>query len=94
MASSTPEQAEASMQEWMAWNARAGSAVVDLGSPLTHATTVPSGTSPRGGLHVGGYSVMQADSVDSLRATLADHPHLLAPDGAIEVHEMLSIPGM
>jgi hypothetical protein len=94
MANADPDQAKASMDAWMAWNADAGSAVVDLGSPLTHATTVPSGTSPRGGLHVGGYSLMEADSVDSLRATLADHPHLQAPDAAIEVHEVLTIPGM
>jgi hypothetical protein len=94
MASATPEQTKTSMDAWMAWNAKAGSAVADLGAPLMHATTVPSGSSPRGGLHVGGYSLMQADSVESLRATLADHPHLLAPAGAIEVHEILSMPGM
>jgi hypothetical protein len=58
-----------------------------------HATTVPAGGSPRGGLHVGGYSFMQADSVDALRDILADHPHLQAPDAAIEVHEILEMPG-
>jgi hypothetical protein len=94
MASSSPEQAKVSMDAWMAWTAKAGSAVVDLGAPVMHATTVPSGSAPRGGLHVGGYSVMQADWVESLRARLADHPHLQAPAGAIEVHEILAMPGM
>ena len=34
MASSTPEAAEAGMEAWMAWGERAGSAVVDMGSPV------------------------------------------------------------
>jgi hypothetical protein len=37
---------------------------------------------------------MEADSADALRGKLAGHPHFMAPDAAIEVHEMLTMPGM
>ena len=34
MAQSTPEQAQAGMDAWMAWAAQAGDVIVDLGMPL------------------------------------------------------------
>jgi len=33
MSKATPEQAKAGMDAWMAWAKRAGSAIVDMGSP-------------------------------------------------------------
>jgi hypothetical protein len=93
MGSATPEQAQAGMDAWMAWARAAGDAVVDLGSPLQHAVSIPSGASARAGLHVGGYSVMQAESADVLRGTLGSHPHLMIPGNVIEVHEVLAMPG-
>ena len=88
MAGATPEQQQASMAEWMAWAGRAGSAIVDLGSPVapTAGTTV-SGDS------VGGFSILEADSPDALQAVLEGHPHS-AQGGTIEVYEFLPIPGM
>jgi hypothetical protein len=93
MGSATPEQAKAGMEAWMSWANAARDSVVDLGSPLQHAVSIPSGASARAGLHVGGYSVMQAESADLLRGTLADHPHLMIPGNVIEVHEILGMPG-
>jgi hypothetical protein len=94
MASATPEQGQEGMEEWTRWADRAGAAVVDIGQPLSHAFTVPDGSAPRQGLHVGGYSIMQAESADELTGVLADHPHLKAPGGAIEVYAALDVPGM
>ena len=94
MASSTPEQGQASMEEWNRWGETAGSAVVDFGKPLTLAFSVPEASGPRQGLHVGGYSIMQAGSADELRRLLEDHPHRQAPGAVIEVHEALELPGM
>jgi hypothetical protein len=94
MATATPEQGQAAMNAWYAWQKAAGDAVVDMGSPLAHVATVPSGGDQRGGLYVGGYAIMQADSPDAIRRALEGHPHFAAPDAAIEVHEMLAMPGM
>ena len=88
MASSTPEQAQAGMEAWMAWAGQAGDAVVDLGSPTS--VVDPGGDS---GDPIGGYSIMQAESHDALAALLENHPHK-AMGGTIETLECLSMPGM
>jgi hypothetical protein len=89
----TPEQAQQGMQAWMNWAERAGSALVDMGSPLSSvATEGPVGET---GVGVGGYSVLEADSLESAKKLLNGHPHLSAPGGSfIEVLEYLPIPGM
>ena len=88
MAQSTPEQAQAGMDAWMAWAERAGDAVVDLGTPL--AVVDPGGDS---GDPIGGYSILQAESHDALGAVLEGHPHR-AMGGTIETLECLQMPGM
>ena len=84
MAQATPEQADAGMQEWMAWAGRAGDAVVDLGTPLTPVSEVQ-------GDSVGGYSILEAESDDAVNAVLDGHPHA-AQGGTIEVHRFLDMP--
>jgi hypothetical protein len=82
MAAATPEQAQAGMEAWQAWAQKAGSAVVDLGSPLA------------GDGDIAGFSVLQADSRSALDDVLADHPHRHAPGSKIDVYEFLAMPGM
>lgn len=83
MAQSTPEQAQAGMQAWMDWAAKAGGAVVDLGAPLAPAA---GNADPK----VGGYSILQAESVDALQRVLEGHPHL-SWGGTIDVHAFLDM---
>jgi hypothetical protein len=92
MTNMTPEQAQAGMEAWMQWAGKAGSALVDLGSPIAPVASVGSGEA--GGLPVCGFSVMEAASGDDVAKLLQDHPHLQTPgDAAIEVLEYLPIPG-
>lgn len=86
MAQSTPEQAKAGMELWMAWSKKAGSAIIDMGSPLG-----PVGSSNS---KVGGYSILQAESSQAIEALLKEHPHRKAPGASIEIHEFLKLPGM
>ena len=91
MAKTTPEQAQAGMDAWMQWASKAGKAIVDLGSPLSSVATVGKADP---GQHIGGFSVLQADSKEALTALLDGHPHFHAPgDNSIEVLEYLPIPG-
>lgn len=91
MASGQPEQAQAGMELWMQWAGKAGSAIVDMGSPLQSVTTVGTTGLPL----VGGFSVLEADNVDALKEILEDHPHFHTPgESGIEVLEFLPIPGM
>jgi hypothetical protein len=88
MAAATPEAMQASMNDWMAWGAKAGDALVDFGSPTQPASDGDPG--PAG--WVGGYSFLQADNLDTLNALLENHPHQSM--GTIEVLEVLPQPGM
>jgi hypothetical protein len=77
MASSTPEAAQAGM----AWGERAGSAVVDMGSP------VQSISGSAGGDQIGGYAIMRADSLEALQKVLEGHP---IPSGAAQLRSSSS----
>jgi hypothetical protein len=92
MEGSSPDDAQAGMDAWMSWAGRAGGAIVDMGSPVAQAASV--GADRAGGDPIGGYSILEAESVDALRGLLDGHPHLQLDGGAIEVHEMLALPGM
>ena len=91
MANASPEQAQAGMEAWTAWSKRAGDAIVDLGSPLGDAANLGAGASSE---HVGGFSILRADSMDAVKKVLEGHPHLHIAGGSIEVMEFLAMPGM
>jgi hypothetical protein len=94
MGSATPEQAQAGMEEWNKWGAKAGSALVDFGSPVSQAGTVGASASVGGDGFIGGYSILEAGSVDELRSILEGHPHLNLEGATIEILELLPAPGM
>jgi hypothetical protein len=94
MASSSPEQAQAGMEAWNTWGAKVGDALVDFGSPVSQAGVVGAEGSTGGAGYIGGFSVLEADSVDDLRALLDDHPHLMLEGATIEILEYLPTPGM
>jgi len=92
---STPEQAKAGMDAWMAWGSKAASSIVDMGAPLGKALKVTtSGASPVTN-DLGGYSILQAESKEALAQTLKGHPHfMMGPNATIEIVEVMPIPGM
>jgi hypothetical protein len=98
MGGDDPKAAQAGMELWMKWAGRVGGAITDMGSPLGSVVTVtPSGPTAAGAGSplIGGFSVLEADSVDTVKKLLDDHPHFHAPgDPSIEVLEFLPIPGM
>jgi hypothetical protein len=95
MASATPEQMQAGMEDWTRWSASAGEAIVDLGSPLGEASSVGGAASGSADAHITGFSILQADSRDAVTTLLEDHPHLKTPgDSSIAVLEVMSMPGM
>jgi hypothetical protein len=94
MAKASPEQAKAGFELWKRWMTKVGPALVDPGAPVGDAVTVAGGRAESTASNIGGYSIMQAESREALVALLADHPHDKMPTGAIEVHEILHLPGM
>jgi len=91
MAKTTPEQGKQGMELWKAWGKKAAASIVDMGAPLERVTSIAGPASPG---HIGGFSLLQATSVDALKKLLDGHPHLKMPGGSIEVFELLSLPGM
>ena len=60
----TPEAQEKAMQEWVAWFGTLGDSVVDMGNPFGAGTTVKNGGSSDGGAsQLGGYSIINAESL-------------------------------
>ena len=93
MANLSPEQAKAGMEAWMTWAGKAGSAIVDLGAPVQSVGSV--GKAGPSGWPIGGFSILEADSVDGVKKVLDDHPQLSMPgEASIEILEFLPVPGM
>ena len=90
MAQATPEQAKAGMDAWMRWAKESEKAIVDLGAPLDDPVVVGPGKPV--GDHIGGFSILQAESVESIKRILQGHAHLMMSGGWIEVHEFLPMP--
>ncbi len=94
MKKTTPEQQKAGMDAWMSWSKKASSSLVDMGAPLGKSVRVTkTGSSPSTN-DLGGYSVMQAESKESLADSLKNHPHFMMPEGSIEIVELMPMPGM
>jgi hypothetical protein len=90
MAKASPDQKKAAMDAWMAWSARCGSAIIDMGAPLGETAYLRG--SPGTG-HIGGYSFLQAESLDAARKLMEGHPHLEMPGASIEILETIPMRG-
>ena len=89
----TPEQSAEQMRAWGEWMGRVGPALVDPGAPLgERAAVADDGTSPAPS-DQNGYSIVEADSLDSARALTTDHPFLSEGKGRfrVEIFELVPI---
>ncbi len=89
-ANATPEEMQKGMEPWMAWAAKCGDQLVDMGSPLGGGQRLTaSGSSPTDS-EVTGYSILEAEDMAGAKALLEGHPHLDWAEGcAIEVYESM-----
>ena len=89
----SPEEAKKGMEPWMAWAAKSGSGLVDLGTPLANGQRLTKSGSAPSERQVSGYSILQAEDMESAKNMLEGHPHLEWIDGCeIEVHETFPMP--
>lgn len=95
MASATREQMQEGMKAWQAWAERTGSALADMGAPLSASSKITdAGTAP-GNDKITGFSVVEAADIEAALALMDGHPHMGWTEGCeIEVHEQVAIPGM
>ena len=90
------EEMAKGMEAWAQWAQKCGSNLVDMGSPLMGGQALTTAGSTASEKNVGGYSILQANSMDEAKALLNGHPHLGSwnPAASIEVHEFMPMPGM
>jgi len=90
----SPEERKANMQKWMDWKASMGENLIDFGGPTmpmvtrlaANGDTAPA--SPE--LSIIGYSIVQAESLEALKAQLANHPHMnWREDVSIDIVELM-----
>lgn len=74
----------------MAWGASVGAALVDWGAPLGDSAVLRGSAGPG---FLGGYSIVQADSLDSAKQLFAAHPHFGVAGASIDLHEVMATPG-
>ena len=72
-----------------AWLQQAATAVVDAGAPIRAAGHVAKGT-PHAPAEIGGYTILQADSIDAAKAVLSSHP-FVARGGTLQLFELLGL---
>jgi hypothetical protein len=84
-----PDMAEKARAAFGAWLAEAGPAVADAGAPLRPGTQVANGE-PRPQVPIGGYSVIEASSIDEAVNILRSHP-FVARGGTLQVDEAMSV---
>jgi len=95
MASASPEQMKASMDEWIKWREDANKTIkIDFGLPLQVGSRVTASGVMNSDSQVSGYSIVEAESEADLMDLLLTHPHLQNPGTSIDVLEMLTMPGM
>ena len=80
------EQAKMAFGNWVAG---AGDAIVDPGAPVQMMTQVAAegATEP---VQIGGYSIIQADSVEDAGAVLSSHPYV-ARGCTLQVNQILDV---
>ena len=93
MGTTSEEDKAKGMEAWMAWKAKAGDAIVDFGAPLMGGQELSaSGGWSGNGREVSGYSILQGESIEAVRALFEGHPHLSwAPGCSIQVSECVSM---
>ena len=84
-----PETMKKVKAAFASWLQEAGQAVVDPGAPIKPVAQVSNGA-PSPQVEVGGYSILQGDSVETVRAILAKHP-FVGRGGTLQVSEILSV---
>jgi hypothetical protein len=81
------EEQQSVMAAWVDWLGGLGDSVVDAGNPFGASKSVWNG----GASGLGGYSIVNADSLDDAAAKAQGCPILRSDSGTVEVYEALAM---
>jgi hypothetical protein len=91
METSTPEDRQKGKQEWDAWMAANAAHFADMGGPTGKNMSVSATGAEAKSNDVGGYSVIQAESIEAATAALAGNPHFAMAGATIDLAEIMSM---
>jgi hypothetical protein len=85
----SPEEMKKGMEPWMAWYKKCGKAIIDQGAPLWKGACIDKKGTAKSQTQVTVYSIVQAKDLETAKAMVNDHPHLMMPKASIEVLEIM-----
>ena len=96
MSDMTEEQVAAVMAAWGVWTESVGPALVDVGTPFGPGVSIVDDGSTGTAVSLTGYSIVEADDMNSARAFANNHPFLSEGKGnfAVDVYELMPVPMM
>jgi hypothetical protein len=88
-ATSTPQEVDASMKEWMKWFEGMGKSVVEAGAPFTRSRTLSSSGNQdgAGGNVSNGYSILEAADIGAAATLLKSCP-IIGEGGKAHLFEL------
>ena len=63
--------------------------LLTMGNPLGNGMHFTKMGSSKGQTEVTGYTIVQAEDMEGMKAIIADHPHFMMPKASIEVLEIM-----
>jgi hypothetical protein len=90
----TEEQGHEVRGQWIAWVEKHRAALADVGSPLGASVGVGGDGHDQKATSLGGYSIVEADSLEAAKGFTDGHPFLAGAgaDFAVDIYEMLPSP--
>ncbi len=85
----SPEEMKKGMEPWLAWFKKQGKAIVDMGAPMGMGMHFSKRGSSKGKTEITGYTIVQAEDMDAVKAMVEGHPHFMLPKATIEVLEIM-----
>ena len=94
VAEMSEEEGAEVMAKWGAWMGKVGSALADVGTPFGPGGSVVDDGTTGPAIALSGYSIVDADSLESASALAEGHPFLSEGAGnySIELFELLPVP--
>lgn len=94
MATMSAEDKKKDMAEWGVWMKANMASFVDGGAPVGKNMEVSAGGSMQKSNDVGGYAIVQAETIEAAAKIIATGPHVKMPGATTDVMEIVAMPGM
>lgn len=91
METASPEDRQKGMDEWKTWMQSHQEIFADMGGPTGKNFSVTSSGATAHSNDVGGYSIVQAESIEAATAALAGNPHFSMPGATIDLAEIVTM---